>query len=119
MSQVIELKNRQNRNSRFRLELKKKATPEELIFKEFLDYTGEKYIFQKGFLKPYHRICDFYIKKYRLIVEIDGGYHSLTKEKDALKDYHWRRFRTLRLTNEQVLDGSYAQLFYEFIAHSQ
>lgn len=107
----------QKRNSKFKLELKSKATKEELIFKQFLDDNKIKYIFQKGFFYPFHRICDFYIKKYRLIVEIDGGYHLNTKEKDERKDRLWRRFHTLRILNEQVNDGSYSEIFDKFISY--
>ena len=107
--------NKRRRNSKFRLQLQKNATKEELIFKEFLQYIGVSFTFQKGFLSPYHRICDFYIKKYRLIVEIDGGYHCDTKAEDAQKDQVWGRFRTLRLTNEQVLNQSYIRIFNDFI----
>jgi len=105
----------QKNNSKYRIELTNKATETELIFKEFLESRGEKFIFQKGFLKPYHRICDFYIKKYRLIVEIDGGYHKDTVQQDINKDFVWSRFDTLRITNEQVLDGSYVEIFNSLI----
>lgn len=103
----------QKRNSRFREELKKKPTKQEKVFKEFLDKEGIKYIFQKGFLKPYHRICDFYIKKYRLIVEIDGGYHTnfWIQRSDERKDQVWSRFKTLRLLNSQIDDGSYINIW--------
>lgn len=107
----------QSRNSKYRLQLKKKATKQELIFKEYLGELGIKFIFQKGFLKPFHRIADFYIKKYRLIVEIDGPYHQDTVEKDFYKDEVWRklRFRTLRILNEQVDNGTYRNIFQNFI----
>lgn len=108
-------KQKQRNNNKYRRELIKRATKEELEFKNFLTEHEIKHNFQKGFLKPYHRICDFYIKKYRLIVEIDGGYHNDTKEQDARKDQVWSRFSTLRITNDQIWDGTYKQLFWDFV----
>lgn len=107
----------QSRNSKYREELKKNATKEEIIFKKFLEKEKIKFIFQKGFLKPYHRICDFYIKKYRLIVEIDGGYHQSASViyKDKVKDQVWSRFRTLRLTNEEINNGLFKEIFFDFV----
>ena len=106
-----ELKELQNRNTKFRKELIEKATSQELIFKAYLERCKINFRFQKGFFFPYHRICDFYIKKYRLIIEIDGGYHLNIKEKDDHKDKVWKRFRTLRILNTQIDDGSYIKMF--------
>src|SRR3990167_2175951 len=108
----------QSKNSRYRIKLKKKATKQELVFKKYLEELGIKFIFQKGFLKPFHRIADFYIKKYRLIIEIDGGYHQDCIEKDFYKDEVWRRlkFRTLRILNEQIDDGKYKNIFQNLIS---
>jgi very-short-patch-repair endonuclease len=106
----------QRRNNKYRNELKNKATKQELIFKNYLEEKRIKFIFQKGFLKPFHRIVDFYIKRYRLIVEIDGGYHKDIAEKDKYKDKTWRRFKTLRILNEQVDNGTYKKIFENFIS---
>ena len=109
---------KQRRNSKYRNDLKKKATPQEIVFKRFLESNGVKFIFQKGFLQPFHRIADFYIKKFRLIVEIDGGYHKECALKDRIKDDIWakRRFRTLRILNEDVDNGNYVRLFQECVS---
>jgi len=109
----------QARNSKFRLQLAKKATKQELVFKSYLEELGISFIFQKGFLKPFHRIADFYVKKYRLIIEIDGGYHKDIAEKDFYKDEVWRKlkFRTLRILNEQVDNGTYKNIFQNFIVN--
>ena len=109
---------KQARNSRYKIELKRKATKQELVFKKYLEDNNIKFIFQKGFLEPFHRIVDFYIKKYRLIVEIDGLYHEDIAEKDFYKDEVWRKlkFRTLRILNEQVDNGTYKNIFQNFIA---
>lgn len=105
----------QRNNSKYRIQLIQKATKQELEFKKYLEELGVKFNFQKGFLLPYHRICDFYIKKFRLIVEIDGGYHTLIKEKDAKKDLDWARFNTLRILNSEVDSGEYKVIFENYI----
>ena len=108
---------KQQRNSRYRLELKKKATKEELIVKEYLESKKIKFIFQKGFLSPFHRIVDFYIKKGRIILEIDGGYHNNIKQKDYYKDLIWTKlkFHTIRIDNEDVINGSYKKIIDLFL----
>jgi very-short-patch-repair endonuclease len=56
---------------------------------------------------------DFFFKDSKLIVEVDGGYHS-TPERilyDQTRDQFLkerRGWRTLRLTNEEVLDPSFS-----------
>lgn len=112
--------NKQRNNSKYRIKLKNKATTEELIFKNFLEKKQIKFIFQKGFLSPFHRIVDFYIKKYRLIIEIDGGYHNNIKYKDNIKDKIWKdkKFKTLRILNEQINNGSFIEIFDNFILNN-
>jgi very-short-patch-repair endonuclease len=107
----------QRNNSIYRIKLKENPTKQELVFKNYLESIGVKFIFQKGFLSPFHRIVDFYIKKYRLIVEIDGGYHAECLAKDLKKDQIWSnlRFKTLRILNEDVDNGNYKQIFNSFI----
>lgn len=109
------LKDTQRNNSKYRINLINKATKQELIFKKYLESKNIKFNFQKGFLKPYHRICDFYIKKYRLIIEIDGGYHKNTIISDKNKDMVWCRFRTLRILNKDVDNGKYVSIFENYI----
>lgn len=104
-------KDTQRNNSKYKIELIKRATKEELIFKQYLDDNHIRYMFQKGFLKPFHRIVDFYLPQYRLIIEIDGGYHNDTKDKDAKKDLIWNRFRTLRILNCDIHNGNYVAIF--------
>ena len=101
------------RNQQFIQELREKATPEELIVRQWLIDNKIKHIFQKGFLNPFHRIVDFYIPKHKRAIEIDGGYHNNTKELDALKDKLWLQNRgviTIRITNQQVNSLSYIEI---------
>lgn len=118
-----QIKNLQNykrlnrRNSKFINILRKKATKEEVIVGKWLLQQNIYFIFQKGFFNPFHRIVDFYLPR-RGIVEVDGGYHNDIKDKDDNKDYLWNKYRymrTLRITNEQVLDGSFTTVLQDFI----
>jgi very-short-patch-repair endonuclease len=105
------------RNNRYVQQLRNKATPEEVVVGRWLLTQDIYFIFQKGFFKPFHRIVDFYLPR-RGILEIDGGYHNNTEEKDSRKDYLWNRDRympTIRITNEQVWDGTFILLLKEFI----
>ena len=108
------------RNSFYARELRIKITNTEKIFAEYLLNENINFYFQKGFINPFHRIVDFYIPSISLIVEIDGGYHQDTVEKDKRKDYLWktkRNLNTLRITNEQVLNGSYKQIFSNYLTY--
>lgn len=97
------------RNSLYRGELKQKATPAEILFEEWLKEQNIRYMFQKGFLKPFHRIVDFYIPKTRTIIEIDGGYHSYIEDKDNKKDLIWSKkgYKTIRIRNEEVYNNNF------------
>lgn len=112
-----EYKDIQRRHSRYLRGLRSKPTREEVIVKEWLEHIGIYHIFQKGFLKPFHRICDFYFPKRKLILEIDGGYHKETAVKDKQKDTVWggKGFKTLRVTNEQVLSGEFKDIILNFL----
>ena len=112
---MYSFKQSQVRNAKYIVELRKKATRQELIVKDYLDTQGIRAMFQKGFLKPFHRIVDFYIPKHRLIIEIDGGYHKDCVDKDLIKDMAWRRFKTIRITNEQVDDGRYTEMLKDYL----
>src|ERR1700677_441550 len=101
MSQVS--KHIQKRNSKFLKQLRKKITPSEKEFGYLLCEMKIPFIFQKGFLTPFHRIVDFYIPKKGIIIEIDGGYHNEIIQKDENKDRWFREkrgFRIIRIKNE-------------------
>lgn len=101
---------RQALNSAYRRELKFKQTEAERKFAEFLIEKNVHFEFQKGFLKPFHRIVDFFLTKTRTIIEVDGGYHQKIKSKDDHKDITWlekRNIKTIRLTNEEVISSDF------------
>lgn len=88
-------------------ELRQHQPEAEIIFERKLQELGYNYISQFAFL--FHGIggiSDFYIKKLRLYVEIDGGYHleEDQKQTDRVKDFVYRKTnnRILRLTNNQA-----------------
>lgn len=99
------IKKLQKRNSKYVRTLRKNQTMSEKKVAKILDELGIRYIAQKGFFTPFHRIVDFYLPKRSIIIEVDGKYHEETKEKDRIKDYeflHKRGFRTLRILNEEL-----------------
>lgn len=112
-------KKRLGKLTKYKHKLSEKSTPAEVKFKEILDKHGIVYVFQKGVftrdpitLKKRFRILDFFIRRCRIGVEIDGGYHFTEqgKRRDAYRDLELSRSRrTLiiwRFTNEEVLSES-------------
>lgn len=111
----MEYKDIQRNNSKYRSKLIVRATKEELIFKKHLEDNNIRFIFQKGFLLPFHRIVDFYIPVRKIIIEIDGGYHKNPAERmrDRWKDKRFleeRGMKTIRINNEDVLNYNLSTL---------
>lgn len=80
------------RASKFRQELLDKQTPSEKVFKKKLIKAKIKFEEQKViYFKDSFFIVDFYLPDYKLIIEVDGGYHYT---KDKLKS---DRIRTINL----------------------
>lgn len=114
----IEHNRLQRRNAHYIYELKKRPTKAEIEFGKYLLKKSIYFQFQKGFFTPFHRIVDFYLPVRGVIIEVDGGYHSMTTKKDAYKDYSWatkRNIRTLRIKNEEVFDGSFKEKLEQYI----
>ena len=107
----MNIEDKQRNNFKYRKTLMSNPTREELIVKKWLDDVGIYYKFQKGFLKPFHRIVDFYIPKKKIIIEIDGGYHNDIYFKDRRKDLTWKSlgFKTIRILNNEVVNGEYKE----------
>lgn len=86
----------------------KNATPSELIFKEKLENSNIRFLFQKGFIKGnFHCIVDFYLPApHKLCIELDGSYHDTAEQqfKDNRKDRYLksRGFSVLRIKNQDV-----------------
>lgn len=85
-----------------------RATPEELKFKKLLDDKKIEYYFQKIIRLPKggFYVVDFYIPLKNLIIEIDGPYHQVTRQKfeDDIRTQNLKNmgFKIKRITNEEV-----------------
>jgi len=105
-------------SSRAAIELRKNATKAERVFRiKLLDAGFLKHRFQKIFKNDDHIfIADFFLSKYRIAIEIDGGYHFTQTQimKDAERERIIMSFREvrgiLRLTNEQAISIDPARL---------
>lgn len=107
---MLTYKQKQIRNIIYTRHLRHNPTKEELIIKRWLKENNINHRFQKGLLIPFHRIPDFYIPKVKILIEIDGGYHLNTVEKDKNKDEIFlekRGMRTIRITNDEVNNGTF------------
>lgn len=93
--------------------LKTNATQSELIIKGLLMILKPQIgraIFQKGFIAGNgYCICDFYIPKYGVCIEVDGDYHFTEEQirKDWYKNKYLtqeRRMRVFRIRNKECID---------------
>ena len=87
--------------------LRDRATSAELEMCNILNSHGVEYIFQKGFIKgDAFVIVDFYIKKSKTCLEVDGEYHQTAKQMDydRWKDAYLnsRGFKVIRIKNRDV-----------------
>jgi very-short-patch-repair endonuclease len=101
---------RRSRTALFQNNLKENPTEAETIVLCWLTINNVYFKFQKAFVTPYCRIVDFYLPRpKKIILEIDGGYHKETVEKDFYKDLVWGKkgFKTIRITNEEVFNDSF------------
>ena len=98
------------KNRLYLKKLRENATLAEKIVRSFLIENNIRFIFQRGFFKPFHRIVDFYIPRDKLVIEIDGSSHYGKEEKDNRRD-NWfikeRKIRIMRFTNEEVFNEDY------------
>jgi len=105
----MDYKDKQRLCSKRTRDLKKAFTESENHVAKLLSELGVKHKKQKGFIKgDFFCIADFYLPApYCAVIEVDGGYHTTPKQqyRDVMKDeyYRWRRFRILRITDEQAM----------------
>lgn len=106
-----------NRLSRYRNELIRDATEGEKYMKAVLKSISIEYAFQHLFFHTTggcNYIVDFYIPKYNIVIEVDGGYHNTDKQRGKdkvrtrnLKNVHGVhkiiRFENNRVINETQL----------------
>jgi len=100
----------EERAEKFREDLIKNQTTAEIKFKAHLKHLNINYIFQKIFYmdKSFY-IVDFYLPKYKTIIEIDGRYHNTKDQKNldrkrskTIKEQKGDIRRILRFTNTEV-----------------
>jgi len=83
-------------------------TPAEKKFGDLLKVFGFKYEAQKIIkTDDGYKIADFYLVKYRLVIEIDGGYHEGREVDDdkRTRAIEKRGKDVIRFSNEEVLNG--------------
>ncbi len=97
----------ENIKEKYVKELRLKATFAEKLMISKLKYNKIKFVFQHciDYEKSYI-ICDFYIPKYNVIIELDGMYHDeiLQTLKDIKRDKFLSEsgFNVIRLFNNEV-----------------
>ncbi len=97
-------------------QLKHTPTIAESIFARKLQEAGIEFIDQWIYnVEGFAGIVDFYIPKYHLLIEVDGGYHTDQDQQvtDAEKDFICDKILhrpVLRLTNNQALYLSIEQI---------
>ena len=114
----IQRRKQQRKNAGYVKGLRKRATLPEIVLGQYLLDKKIYFIFQKGFLTPFHRIVDFYLPKRQIIIEVDGDIHRFSVDKDKNKDTQFsikRYMQTLRLTNKEVMDGTFIKKIEPFI----
>lgn len=91
-------------------ELRDKANIYERNLGELLVKKGIKFIHQAPFVFYGKKIyfADFYLPEYRMIVEVDGMYHSgdkqFTYDKERDENFRSIKIKTLRLANAETKD---------------
>lgn len=99
--------------SHFRTKLVQNQTESETKFKALLKAASLEYSFQHVFYYPRKNggkgfyIVDFYLPEKNIVIEIDGGYHNSTEQKQRDKDRSKALkaegiLEVLRYTNEEV-----------------
>lgn len=104
------------------VELRRNPTAAELKFMEIARLKNIELEFQHPIFIEYYGkidrfyIADFYDKKHKIIIEIDGKYHKTPeqKEKDRLRTWSLRNrgYGVYRITNEQVMAGKSTAFLY-------
>lgn len=92
-------------------QLTKKETPAEMVMKKILDALGLKYKFQYPVWthKSFY-VVDFFIKGYKLVIEVDGRQHrrksQMKYDKKRTQIIERRNLKVLRFWNDEVMNES-------------
>jgi very-short-patch-repair endonuclease len=106
-----EHRRKQSLGLQYKRKLRENKTPSERHIEDLLNELGYHYQDQKLLIKgDFFCLADFYLPKpLKLIIEIDGGYHTNPKQqwRDHFKNeyYKSRKFKVLRITDKQALAG--------------
>ena len=112
----VEHRRKQSLGLQYKQKLRKRKTPSERRIEDLLTELNIKFQDQKVLIAgDFFCIADFYLPKpYRLVIEVDGGYHQTETQKwrDFYKDryYESRKFKVLRLTDTEALAVPASQL---------
>lgn len=103
-------------------DLRRNPTAAELKFMEIARLKHIELEFQHPIFIEYYGkidrfyIADFFDKKHKIVIEIDGKYHKTPeqKEKDRLRTWTLRNrgYGVYRITNEQVMAGKSTAFLY-------
>lgn len=109
---MIPHEHKQRLVSKRRKQLERDATKSELELKSKLEKMGIDFIFQKGFIagKGFF-ICDFYLPRFKLVIEADGSHHN--PKDDKFKNEYLTKFRNfgvLRISNPEIWSMSCKEL---------
>jgi len=90
--------------------LHRRFTHAEGIMSNILYHLGLRYLFQYQFKRGHFKIyvADFYIPRYNLVVEVDGGYHSDRKDYDQKRSSFLEStysVKVIRFTNSEILNN--------------
>ena len=90
-------------------QMSKRPTGAEAFFKRKLQEAGIKFKFQSTYnIQGIKGIFDFYLPDHNTVIEVDGGYHNSTDQKqtDDIKDFICEtrlKRNMIRLTNETAM----------------
>lgn len=104
-----QFRDKQRMVKKYRSNLTINATKSEIRMKERLTQLGISFLFQKGFIKDKgFFVCDFYIPKMKLVIEVDGAAHftnAYAAKRDHVKNQYLtkdRNFGLLRISNSET-----------------
>lgn len=77
--------------------------------KKYVSEVHEQVYFR---ISGHSYFLDYYLPKYRLAIEIDGGYHRIRREEDKERDklFNSIGIRTIRINSKDVLKGDFLKV---------
>lgn len=87
--------------------------------KKYIKDVHEQVFFKIG---QHTYFLDYYLPKYRIAIEIDGGYHKARRVEDKERDMLFNNIgiRTIRISSKDVLSGNFiSKLKYKLTPKKQ